>query len=353
MDTNTIVLLIFSVLIAAGLSFYQYVYKAKNKSNLNLFLAFLRFLSFLGIFILLINPTITRNTLEIAKTPLVIAMDNSSSISFLSSEKVANESYQRIVSNIDLQEKFDIQSYQFDTDLKLSKTFRFKGKQTNLDVLAESLRTTYKNQIFPTVLLTDGNQTIGNDYEYSFDTKNKVYPIVLGDTTKVFDLKINQINVNKYAYYKNKFPVEAFIQYSGNTTITANFSISEGKSTLAQQTISLSPSNRTAVIHLVLPANKIGLQVLKAQISSSKQEKNKFNNSKSFAVEVMDQKTEIALVSAINHPDIGALKRAIESNVQRKVTVLKPNNIRELNKYKVVILYQPNSTYKSVFDISK
>ena len=353
MDTNTIVLLIFSVLIAAGLSFNQYIYKAKNKSNLNLFLAFLRFLSFLGIFILLINPTITRNTLEIAKTPLVIAMDNSSSISFLSSEKVANESYQRIVSNIDLQEKFDIQSYQFDTDLKLSKTFRFKGKQTNLDVLAESLRTTYKNQIFPTVLLTDGNQTIGNDYEYSFDTKNKVYPIVLGDTTKVFDLKINQINVNKYAYYKNKFPVELFLHYSGDKKINATFKIQQGKTIIAQQSITFSSVDKTAVINVTIPANTIGLQIYQASISSTEKEKNQFNNSKKFAVEIIDQKTEIALISVINHPDIGALKRAIESNVQRKVTVLKPNNIRELNKYKVVILYQPNSTYKSIFDISK
>ena len=172
MDTNTILLLILSVLIAAGLAFFQYVYKAKNKFRLNLFLAFLRFVSFLGIFLLLINPTITINTLEVEKTPLVVVMDNSSSIPFLSSNEEAKESYLKLVDNTDLQEKFDIQSYQFDTDVQLSKTFNFKGKQTNLDMVAQGLQNTFKHKTYPTVILTDGNKTTGNDYEYSFNTQN-------------------------------------------------------------------------------------------------------------------------------------------------------------------------------------
>ncbi|MEN9980816.1 MAG: hypothetical protein RL542_603 [Bacteroidota bacterium] len=353
MNTNTILLLILSVLIAAGFAYFHYLYKAKNKSNLNLFLAFLRFLALFSIFLLLINPTITSNTLEIQKTPLVVVMDNSSSIPFLKSDKTADEFYQKIVSNTDLQEKFDIQSYQFDTDFLPSKRFNYKGKQSHIDAVAKGLQTTFKNKSFPTVLLTDGNQTTGNDYVYSFNAANKVYPVVLGDTTQVFDLKINQLNVNQYVFHKNKFPVEAFIQYSGTQPITANFIISEGKSNLAQQTISLSPQKRTAVVQLVLPANKLGLQVLKAQVTSPKEEKNKFNNSKNFAIEVLNQKTNIAIISSLNHPDIGALKRSIESNVQRKVSVFKPNTISDLRKYNVVIFYQPNSTFKAAFEASK
>jgi hypothetical protein len=353
MNTNTILLLILSVLIAAGLAYYQYLYKAKNKSNLNLFLALLRFLALFSILLLLINPTITTSTLEIQKTPLVVVMDNSSSIPFLKSNKIAKEVYQKLVSNSELQEKYEIQSYQFDTEFQSSKSFNFKGLQTNIDVVAQSLKSTFKNKIFPTVLLTDGNQTTGNDYEYSFDAANKVYPIILGDTTQVFDLKINQINCNQYAFHKNKFPVEAFIEYSGKEPINAKFNITVGKSTLAQQTISLSPNKKAAIVQLVLPANKIGLQVYKAQITSSKEEKNKFNNSINFAVDVIDQKTSIAIISTLNHPDIGALKRAIESNVQRKVTILKPNTISELKNYNVVVFYQPNSTFKMAFDASK
>lgn len=353
METNTIIALIFSVLIAAGLAYFQYIFKAKNKSNLILFLAFLRFLAFLGILILLINPIITRKTYVVEKTPLVLVMDNSSSVSFLKSNKDALRSYQKIISNTALNEKFTIHTYQFDEDFQASKKFNFKGKQTNLDAVAKALKKTYKNKIFPIIILTDGNQTIGADYEYSFDTISSVYPIILGDTTKVFDLKINQINVNKYAFYKNKFPVEIFFSYSGDKRISANLKISQGRSLVISQNIILSPANNTGIIQLLLPADKIGLQLYKATISSSTKEMNRFNNSKNFAVEVIDQKTDITVVTAINHPDIGALKRAIESNLQRKVKIVNPNSSSELEKNNVVIFYQPNQTFKQAFEVVK
>jgi hypothetical protein len=69
----------------------------------------------------------------------------------------------------------------------------------------QRVRSRNRNNKFPTILLTDGNQTSGNDYIYSFDETNKVFPIVLGDTTKIVDLKISQINVNKYAFSKINF----------------------------------------------------------------------------------------------------------------------------------------------------
>lgn len=350
MTTNTILLLLLSLLVAAGLSFYLYFYKAKNKSNLNLFLAFLRFLSIFGILLLLINPIINRNTLEIVKTPLPIVMDNSSSVDFLNAKEKALELYKKLVSNKALQEKFDIQSYQFDSEFQQSEQFDFKGTQTNLDRIGQDLRKVNKNISFPTVIITDGNQTSGNDYVYSFDSNNKVYPLIVGDTRTVLDLKIGQINANKYAFHKNKFPVEVFIQYSGNKNITANFSISQGNSVLSKQSISFSPTKKTVIINTLLPADKIGLQLFKATISSNEKEKNTYNNTKNFAVEVIDQKTNIAIVSAINHPDIGALKRSIEANTQRKVFIIKPNDVNSLENYNILIFYQPTAAFKTVFE---
>lgn len=353
MTTNTILLLLLSLVIAGALSYFQYFYKAKSNSKVNLFLAFLRFSTIFAILVLLINPIVTKNTLEVTKTPLAIVVDNSSSIPVLKSDKKAIELYQDLVSNPALQEKFEIQSYQFDADLKPSKQFDFKGKQTNLDAIAKNLKSINRNTIFPTVIITDGNQTTGNDYVYRFDPINKVYPVIVGDTTTFFDLKINQLNVNKYAFHKNKFPVEVFLQYSGTKNTTADFSIVQGSSVIAKEKVSFSPSKKTATINLLLPADKVGLQVFKASISSNVKEKNSYNNIKNFAVEVMDQKSTIAIVSAINHPDIAALKRSIESNAQRKVILVKPNEINSLQDVSVLVLYQPTTAFKAIFDTNK
>ncbi|MES2543367.1 MAG: hypothetical protein V4548_00660 [Bacteroidota bacterium] len=353
MTTNTVLLMLLSLIVAGGLSFYQYLYKANNKSKVSLLLASLRFISVFGILLLLINPIISRKTFEVQKTPLPIVIDNSSSIVDLKANQTALELFKKLNSNSELQEKFEIASYKFDSEFELSSEFDFKGTQSNFEEIAKSLKSIYKNKKYPSILITDGNQTTGNDYVYSFDPNNKVYPLILGDTTTFLDLRVAQLNVNKYAFHKNKFPVEVFLNYSGTKSITANFTISQGNSILNTQTVSFSPNKKSVILNVLLPTNNVGLQIFKASISSKEKEKNTYNNAKNFAVEVIDQKSEIAIVSSINHPDIGALKRAIETNVQRKVTLVKPKEINSLQNYNVLILYQPNAEFKSVFENNK
>ena len=350
MTTNTVLLIFLSLLIAGAYSYYNYYYKAKIKLKIHLVLAFLRFVTVFSVLLLLINPIISNKTLEIVKTPLVIAVDNSSSISNLKATKTTTDLFEKLTSNADLKEKFDIQTYRFDSDFESSDNFDFKGSQTNIDAVAKNSKSINKNVVFPTVLITDGNQTSGNDFVFSFDPNNKVYPIAVGDTTTYLDLRVSQLNANKYAFHKNKFPVEIFLNYSGTKAITSNFSISQGNSVLNSQVVSFSPSKKSVVISALLPADKVGLQVYKASISSKEKEKNTYNNSYNFAVEVIDQRTEIALISSFNHPDLGALKRTIESNAQRKVTLLKPKEINDLSKYNIVILYQPTIEFKSFFE---
>jgi len=356
MQTNTILLIFISIAIAGGLSYFQYFYKAKSKSNTTKLIAFLRFLSIFGLLLLLINPIVSRSTFETVKTPLPIVVDNSSSIVDLKANQVAKELYEKISSNSKLKDKFDVQTYSFDSEfqpIESADDINFKGKQTNLDEVAKNLKSINKNLSFPTVLISDGNQTSGSDFVFSFDANNKVYPLVVGDTTTYLDLKISQINVNKYAFHKNKFPVEVFLQYAGTKSVTANFAISQGNNVLNKQSISFSPSNKSAVLNILLPADKTGLQIFNARISSNESEKNTYNNSNKFAVEIIDQKTEIAIISSINHPDIGALKRGIETNAQRKVNILKPNKVNDLNKYNVLVLFQPNAEFKQVFEANK
>jgi hypothetical protein len=319
-------------------------------------LAFLRFLAIFGILLLLINPIISRKTYETVKTPLAIVVDNSKSIAELKADAMSKEVFEKLATNSDLKEKFDLQLYRFDSEFEAfeeAKELDFKGKQSHVDKVAKSLKSINKNLVFPTVLVSDGNQTSGEDYVFTFDANNKVYPMVVGDTTTYLDLKISQINVNKYAFHKNKFPVEVFLQYAGTKSINASFSIAQGNNVLTQQTVSFSPAQKAQVVTVLLPADRIGMQLFTAKISSTESEKNTYNNSKKFAVEVIDQRSEIALISSINHPDLGAIKRSIETNASRKVTIVKPKEISELNKFNVLILYQPTAEFKNVFDANK
>ena len=118
MTISTIALLLLSVLIAAGLSYFQYFYKNKSQSKLYKGLAFLRFLIIFGILLLLINPIISRKTYETVKTPLAIVVDNSKSIAELKADAMSKEVFEKLATNSDLKEKFDLQLYRFDSEFE-------------------------------------------------------------------------------------------------------------------------------------------------------------------------------------------------------------------------------------------
>ena len=353
MTTSTILLILLSVIISGAVAFYQYLFKADNQNKTNWLLAFLRFISVFSLLLLLINPVISRKSIETNKIPLAIVADNSRSISELKANDIEKEVFEKLISNSALKEKFEIQSYTFDEEFFAGKPLDFKGNQSNIDNVATNLKQLNKNTFYPVVLLTDGNQTIGNDYVYSFQETANVFPVVLGDTTTTFDLKINQLNANKYAFLKNKFPVEVFLQYNGSKAISANFSIEKNGKKISSQAINFDKKNKVQSVQILIEADRVGLQKYKAVISSATKEKNSYNNVKNFAVEVIDQRKEIAIISEMSHPDLGAMKRAIESNAQRKVTLLKTNTISDLKKYNLLILYQPTASFRKVFEANK
>ncbi|MES2486233.1 MAG: hypothetical protein V4581_09855 [Bacteroidota bacterium] len=353
MTASTVLLLIASAIAALGLSFYQYLFKAKSKGKTYLLLAFLRFVTWFAIFVLLINPIITRKDLETVKTPLPILVDNSQSIKELGQEAKTKELAEKLAGSKALKDKYDVQQYTFAEDFESGKAPNFTGRQTHIDLAAQNLKQLYRNTRYPVILLSDGNQTIGNDYVYSFAENTSVYPLVVGDTTTVLDLKVGQVNVNKYAFLKNKFPAEVFLQYNGTKTVNAVFNVMQGNSVLYKQNIIFSSSQKAQSISVLLDAEKVGVQTYRAVITSGEAEKNKYNNTKNFAVEVIDQRSEVALVSSINHPDLGALKRSIETNQQRKVTILKPSEVKSLQDYNVLILYQPDASFRSLLELNK
>ncbi|WP_299242362.1 VWA domain-containing protein [uncultured Aquimarina sp.] len=351
MQIQNIGLIIAAGIIALIIALFQYMYKAKNKTKRNLFFAFLRFLSIFSLLILLINPTFRKNTYYTEKPTLVVAVDNSSSIKHLNQDQQVLQFVNQIQTNEELKKRFDIKYYSFSNDLKDTLSFGFNQKQTNISKALDNLDQIYKNSNAPTILVTDGNQTYGRDYQFRSNAyKQQIYPIIAGDTIKVTDTKIQQLNVNRYAYLKNKFPVEVILTYSGNENINTRFEVKSGKNLIYSQPVSFSKENNSKVINFTLAASNAGVLQYNATLIPVDNEKNKVNNSKDFAVEVIDQKTNILLVSDITHPDVGAIKKSVESNERRSLTIIKPSEVKDVDEYQLIILYQPNARFRSVYE---
>lgn len=308
----------------------------------------LRFLSLWTLSLLLINPKFKQTTYVTDKVDLVLAIDNSGSIAALDQVRPQQEFIDAVLQDEEIQQKFDLRKHLFSNNIEADDSLNHQGQQSDLYAALKSLEVIY--EAAPIVLLSDGNQTYGSDYSYALQTKETpVFPVVLGDSTAYTDLKISRLNVNKYAYIKNRFPVEVLVNYAGSESITSEFTIRQGPAILFRKTLNFSQAQSSQLVNVELQAASIGLQRFTAVITPLSEEKNKSNNQREFAVEVIDQRTNVALVSDIVHPDLGALKEAIESNQQRKVSVLKPND-PSLNSenYQVILLYQPNQSFQKV-----
>lgn len=351
MNSVTLIYIILAGITALLLALFQYLYKSK-KSNLNILFALLRFITIFSVLLLLINPKFEQTKVYNKKPNLIVVIDNSESIKHLKQTENVEQLLDNLKQDESLNKNFNIEYYTFGNDLKPLDSLTFNETQSNITTVFDNLSQIYKNAVAPIVLITDGNQTYGKDYEFeSLHYKQPIFPIILGDTITHSDLKIQQLNVNKYAYLKNKFPVEIITVYSGLETVNSQLIITSGNSIIFRKNLSFSITENSHIINLTLAANRVGVNVYKATIVPLETEQNKANNTKPFAIEIIDEKTNVAIVGDIVHPDLGALKKAIESNEQRSASILKPNEyLDRKDDFQLTILYQPNTKFKAVFD---
>lgn len=350
-------LCVLALLFAFGTSYFQYYFKVKSVRKKVTFLLFiLRGLSFFLILLLLINPKIDITETLNEKPLLSILVDDSKSISFFNE----TESVQKIISKIQsdkrLNDKFLVQKFSFGDDLLLNDSLSFSKKNTNIYKAIDRVQKLNNTKIAPIILVTDGNQTVGKDYEF-INLKQPIYPVLIGDTVRYTDLKINQINTNKYSFLENKFPVEILLSYEGNTPVSSQVVIQQNNKILFRKPVSFTPKNNVLSIETNLTASKEGVQFYKAYIENVKNEKNLNNNQKTFSVEVINEQTKVLILSSVLHPDLGTLKKAIEANKKNTVTIQNIDEYKDnIVDYQLVILYQPTKQFdkviRSILDIN-
>ena len=275
--------------------------------------------------------------------------DNSSSIKFFNEDEKLLKNHSLLVNDDELAKKFNIKSYTFSKGIQLIDSLGFNKKKTNISKSIDEVNELYKNELGAIVLLTDGNQTLGNDYEFT-NSKKKIFPVVFGDTIQYQDIEITQLNANKYSYLKNKFPVEVIVHYKGKDDVKVWYTITkEGKKIFSKQ-LSFSSQNTTQTIITNIESTTVGTHFYTASIGAIKGEKNTKNNNKSFSVEVIDEQQKGVVLASRLHPDIGAIKRSLESDKKRKVDVLIQDfkNLKYLD-YQFFILFQPNNYFNDLF----
>ncbi|MCH2032650.1 MAG: VWA domain-containing protein [Tenacibaculum sp.] len=353
MSTEVLIYIILSLLIGVAVAYFQYFFKVQKTGKQTILLFVLRALSVFFLLLLLINPQIKIEETENIKPKLSVLIDNSLSTSFFKEEETTSQLVNEFKSSSDLNKKFELDYFAFGKDIQIADSLTFSDSHTNVYNAVKSINSLDEDANGAMILVSDGNQTIGEDYEY-VNSKQAVYPIVIGDTIKYEDIKLAQLNVNKYSYINNKFPVEALIYYDGNKSINTEYSIYKGGKKVFSRPVNLSKENNSVTITANLDSYNEGVHFYSARIGRLTNEANTRNNIKNFSVEVIDEQAKVLILTSILHPDLGALKKAIESNKQRSVVIENITTFKgSLDDYQFVIAYQPTIYFKLFFNKRK
>lgn len=165
MNTVTVIYFVLAILFTFLIVYFQYFFKEKKYSDRNI-LAFLRFVTLLSVLILLINPKIVRNKFLTVKPELIIAIDNSESIQLNKQDSIVRSLSEQLRKNKDLQNRFRISSYSFGEELRNNSNLTFQENRTNIHTALTELTSLFKKELAPIIIMTDGNQTYGNEYKY-------------------------------------------------------------------------------------------------------------------------------------------------------------------------------------------
>ncbi|MGV6845517.1 MAG: hypothetical protein ACWA42_05255 [Lutibacter sp.] len=349
MSSFTWLLLFLGILLSILLVTFQYFKFLRKEGTFYYVLSFFRFITYLIVFILLINPSVYKSTSRIVKPILKVIIDNSKSIKYLKSDSTSIRIAKQIANNKDLKQKFNIKYYTLNKQISHIDTINYNLKRTNFSTILNENNNTFLEKNKAQIVISDGNENYGSINNVK--EKLQIYPVIIGDTTHYDNLKISKINCNDQTTKNSLFPVEIFLNYSGTKKIKKKLSISHHNKAVFNEKLEFSKSKNTLHKIVYLKAQTIGVQNYVAKIESILNEKNKLDNVAYFKTNITEQPIKIGIISKFVYPDLGALKSAISKKLNYKVDLITNlNKNMLLNDYQLLIIYQPTSDFSAIFN---
>lgn len=314
---------------AAAVAAYFYYFIGRHFSPLQRrALALLRFLALSLLAVLLLRPLLEKTEMHREKPLLLWLDDRSQSILAHDSAEVL-QWYQDTLPRLlaPLREKYRLRRYGFGAELGGTDS-GFSASTTNI---ATALRTAqgrhFGEPVAGMVLVSDGIYNRGTDPRYLADgLPYPLYTLGMGDTTARRDAALGLLRYNEIAYQGNRFPVEIPIQAQGYAGSQAELRLRRLRDdkVLYRQEVNMDRNSFFQLKKVYLEAPKTGVWRYAVELDTMPGEAQTVNNQRRFSVEVLSTRKKIALVAPRPHPDLAAIRRALEGVLSYRVALFSP-----------------------------
>jgi hypothetical protein len=324
-----------------GLILYVYYFRNSDfKSSSAWILAILRFLGFALLFLLLLKPQWVNTETYAEKPKLLWLEDQSASMSYHSDSLLWDSIRSAWPGKQDLlAEKFDVQTYSFGAGL--SRDSALDGRYTNIQAaLTEAKERYYGESIGAVVLVTDGIYNQGlNPLDLPMQ-EMPIYTLAYGNQGLNSDIGISAVRYNSSLALGRILSVE--LDLTAHQSLGKSFSLdllnAQG-AVLQSKSYVINRQDWFEALIFEIPAKDLGLQRYTLQISGAEEDANPANNQRTIAFEVKKEAFQIALYSPSLNPDVRAIRRALEKDLNYNLVYARSAADLDLEKARLLIAF--------------
>lgn len=297
---------------------------------------------------LLLSPLLKSLITEIKKPVIVLAQDQSESIT-ADMDSVQLSAYKQSFKALgdELRKDYDLKEYAFGNKVREGVDFEFTDKVSNMSELLKNLYDLYSNQNLGAIILaSDGIYNEGSNPIYAgAKLAAPIYTIALGDTIPKKDLVLKRVFHNKIAYLDDKFSIQIDINAQncagGNTTLNVS-SVDNGKVNVIEKIpISIKKNEFFTTKEVILDAKRSGVQRYRISLNKINGEVTTVNNNQDIFVDILDARQKILILAHAPHPDLSAIKQIISTNKNYEVTTNYIDQLKvDVSTFDFVILHQ-------------
>ena len=301
-----------------------FVGPARFGRRLRWLLAALRFVAVAAIAFLLLAPMTRRTVHERQKPHVVLLQDRSLSVA-----RSADSAF-----------SLDTLAEELESRCRVTRVEFGDAGQTDIGSEIEALAGGDADAV---VLATDGIYNRGSNPATAAERLAvPIYTVALGDTTPQRDAALGGLRVGRVAMMGGTIPVELTVGASLLGGHQAQLTVTDARGRqLHSQRLVYDGDDYSQTVALQLPATAPGLQRFAVRLTVVEGEVNKDNNVLTFYVDVIDTRRKVAIVANAPHPDLAALKRAIEGNPNYEAEVKLASGDLQLkaDEYSLVVLH--------------
>jgi hypothetical protein len=342
----------FIVLCGALALLYAGILYAKDRLNrhftqlIRILLGLFRTAAVFLIALFLLKPLIKTVERVVEKPVVVIAQDNSQSIVMGPDSTYYKNQYLNELSLLAaaLADDYEVRTFSFGSSAHDGiDSLKYDEKITDVSSMLDEVYNRFSNRNLGAVIIgTDGLYNQGMNPRYANQKLDvPIFSIALGDTTVKRDVLIREVLNNRLAYLGNQFPIEVLVEANQCAGEQVQVSIWKKNVSVFSKTISIKENWHSESISALLTAETVGLQRYTVRVSTVENEVTLLNNQKDIFIDVLDSRQKILVLAANPHPDVAAIREAIQSNENYEVEVSFPKKFQgSISDYNLIIYHQ-------------